>query len=94
MENRDRHAEEQGEAEQSKSPNPERNEGLVERRCSSLDDGLERLASAVQDAPAAAGAAPEPFADHLLDVLLADGTRSDDVALLVLRVVLRAPEGV
>ncbi|MFL6162634.1 MAG: SpoIIE family protein phosphatase [Jatrophihabitantaceae bacterium] len=56
-------------------------DGLIERRDSSLDDGLDRLAAAAgrhQDAP------PTDFIDRLLTDLL-DGGGTDDVALLAIQ---------
>jgi PAS domain S-box-containing protein len=61
-------------------------DGLIERRGESLDVGLERLATAVRDAPEKL----EEVADHLLDRLLGGTSPDDDVALLVARL-LPAP---
>jgi anti-anti-sigma factor len=54
-------------------------DGLVERRGESLDEGLDRLADAVERHREEG---PEPLATALLDEL---GSRSDDVALVVAR---------
>jgi len=56
-------------------------DGLVERREESIDVGLNRL----RRATAAAPTEPEEFCDHVLRLLLSDGCRRDDVALLVFR---------
>ncbi|MGY2085750.1 SpoIIE family protein phosphatase [Blastococcus sp. SYSU DS0539] len=61
-------------------------DGLVERRGSTLDDGLRRLAAAAGDLP---GLPVEAVADTLLARLAPD--YSDDVALVVLRVLAEAP---
>ncbi|GAB4080098.1 SpoIIE family protein phosphatase [Modestobacter muralis] len=57
-------------------------DGLVERRDSDLDEGLDRLVTAVTEL---AGESVETLADELLLRLAPEG--DDDVALLVLRVV-------
>jgi PAS domain S-box-containing protein len=56
-------------------------DGLVERPGDHIDNGLERLATAVRDAPTA----PGDLCDHLLASLVPEGAAPDDVALLVLR---------
>jgi len=57
-------------------------DGLVERRHVSLDEGLDGLAALL----ASSGSLmPEALCDHIVDRLLSPGDRSDDVALLVLR---------
>ncbi len=56
-------------------------DGLVERPGDHIDNGLERLATAVRDAPTA----PGDLCDHLLASLVPEGGAPDDVALLVLR---------
>ena len=56
-------------------------DGLVERRGSTLDEGLRRLTAAAGDLP---GLPVEAVADTLLARVAPDF--SDDVALLVLRV--------
>jgi PAS domain S-box-containing protein len=55
-------------------------DGLVERPGEHLDDGLERLASCVRDAPES----PQSLLDHLVDNLVPAGGAPDDVALLTL----------
>jgi PAS domain S-box-containing protein len=60
-------------------------DGLVERRGSTLDEGLEQLKVCVQSGPAEL----ETLLDHVVDSLLADAASSDDVAVLALRA---APE--
>src|SRR5262249_42536154 len=57
-------------------------DGLIERRGELLEDGLERLARA------AAGAQATPIdsvCDHLVTTLGVDSTRSDDLAILAIR---------
>jgi serine phosphatase RsbU (regulator of sigma subunit) len=57
-------------------------DGLVERRSSSLDEGLASLERAVREAPAD----PEQMCSHILDCAPAsDGALSDDTALLIVR---------
>jgi serine phosphatase RsbU (regulator of sigma subunit) len=56
-------------------------DGLFERRTGDLDQGRERLRSAVADL---AGQPLEELCDRLLAVLLADGAE-DDVAVLAVR---------
>ena len=56
-------------------------DGLIERRDSSLDEGLELLARLVSEGP------PEPDAlvDHVLAHVFRESERGDDVAVLVVR---------
>jgi serine phosphatase RsbU (regulator of sigma subunit) len=55
-------------------------DGLVERRGESLDDGLDRIARAVETGPGE----PEALCDHLLQQLLpSDHERHDDVTVLL-----------
>ncbi len=56
-------------------------DGLVEVRGEELDDGLERLRSAVAAGPPD----PDALCDHLIESLLGSRPASDDVALLALR---------
>jgi anti-sigma regulatory factor (Ser/Thr protein kinase) len=56
-------------------------DGLVEVRGEELDDGLERLRSAVAAGPAD----PDALCDHVIESLLGSRPASDDVALLALR---------
>ncbi|HEU0336251.1 MAG TPA: GAF domain-containing protein [Gaiellaceae bacterium] len=56
-------------------------DGLVERRDSSLDDGLERLRDAVARAPRD----PEQLVEAVIADCLGDQDRGDDVAVLVMR---------
>jgi PAS domain S-box-containing protein len=56
-------------------------DGLVERPGDHIDNGLERLSTAVRDAPTA----PDDLCAHLLASLVPEGGAPDDVALLVLR---------
>ncbi|MGL6279098.1 MAG: SpoIIE family protein phosphatase [Gaiella sp.] len=55
-------------------------DGLVERRGRSLDDGLQHLLDAAAGAPKS----PDLLAEAVLDELIGDDTRRDDVALLVI----------
>jgi GAF domain-containing protein/anti-sigma regulatory factor (Ser/Thr protein kinase) len=55
-------------------------DGLVERRDRSLDDGLRLLAEAVEGSLAT----PEELVDLILDRLIGDAERGDDVALLAI----------
>lgn len=55
-------------------------DGLVERRDRPLDAGLALLVEAAADAPRD----PEAFADLLLERLIGEGSRGDDVAVLVI----------
>ena len=56
-------------------------DGLVERPGTVIDEGIARLAEAVDGV----GTDPEALCDHLLATLVPDGNASDDVALLALR---------
>ena len=56
-------------------------DGLVERRDESLEDGLARLRSAVEEAPASAS----EVRGHLVRVLTSGEHQEDDVALITLR---------
>ncbi len=58
-------------------------DGLVERRGSSLDQGLERLVSEVSGRPAE----PESLCDRIIGALIGDQPPPDDVALLAARLV-------
>jgi len=58
-------------------------DGLVERRGSSLDEGLERLASEASGRPTE----PESLCDRLIGALLGDQPPPDDVALLAAHIV-------
>ena len=55
-------------------------DGLVERPGEHLDEGLERLAGCVRDAPES----PQSLLDHLVECLVPPGGAPDDVALLTL----------
>ena len=59
-------------------------DGLVERRDRSLEEGLELLRATVESGPSE----PDALVEHVLERLLADGERDDDVALLA-----RSPQG-
>ena len=62
-------------------------DGLIERRGRSLDQGFERLRAAVATGPRD----PERLADHVLEHLIGDEDRRDDVVLLVARLLPVAP---
>jgi serine phosphatase RsbU (regulator of sigma subunit)/anti-sigma regulatory factor (Ser/Thr protein kinase) len=62
-------------------------DGLIERRGRSLDEGLERLRAAVATGPRD----PERLAVHVLEHLIGEDERRDDVVLLVSRVLPVAP---
>jgi serine phosphatase RsbU (regulator of sigma subunit)/anti-sigma regulatory factor (Ser/Thr protein kinase) len=62
-------------------------DGLVERRGHSIDEGFERLRAAVATGPRD----PERLAGHVLERLLGDEERRDDVVLLVARLLPVAP---
>ena len=57
-------------------------DGLVERRGEPLDEGLTRLSHAFSTGPPGA----EELCDHLIEALLSDQERPDDVAMLLLGV--------
>ncbi len=57
-------------------------DGLIERRCETIDDGLRRLLKAVEEAR---GLPPQALCDSLLEELTAGHDPADDIALLVLR---------
>jgi serine phosphatase RsbU (regulator of sigma subunit)/anti-sigma regulatory factor (Ser/Thr protein kinase) len=62
-------------------------DGLIERRGRSLDEGLERLRAAVANGPRD----PERLAEHVLEHLIGDEDRRDDVVLLAARLLPVAP---
>lgn len=57
-------------------------DGLVERRGEAISEGLARLAEAVVDGPSSA----DGLCDHLIEDLLSNQERPDDVAMLLLGV--------
>ena len=63
-------------------------DGLVERRGAALEVGLDRLASALADAPDDL----ERLGDHLLEALVGDQTVTDDVALILARIAGPVPD--
>ena len=63
-------------------------DGLVERRGSSIDEGLGQLLSAVADGPRD----PEPLVEHILERIVGDHWRDDDIAVLATRVFALAPQ--
>ena len=62
-------------------------DGLVERRGASIDEGLERLQAAIADGPRD----PEPLLEHVLERIVGDVERDDDIAVLAARVFAVAP---
>jgi anti-sigma regulatory factor (Ser/Thr protein kinase) len=64
-------------------------DGLVERRARDLDEGLDRLARAVREAPSRT---PEAVCDTLLEALVGGDDAADDIALLVARTVGERPD--
>jgi serine phosphatase RsbU (regulator of sigma subunit)/anti-sigma regulatory factor (Ser/Thr protein kinase)/transcriptional regulator with GAF, ATPase, and Fis domain len=62
-------------------------DGLVERRGTSIDDGLERLRQAVMEGPRD----PDRLLDHVLDRVVGQEERGDDIALLAARALPVAP---
>ena len=63
-------------------------DGLIERRGRSLDEGFERLRAAVATGPRD----PERLAEHVLEHLIGDEDRGDDVVLLLARLLPVAPQ--
>ena len=62
-------------------------DGLVERRGTSIDDGLAALRAAVASAPKN----PDQLLDHVLERVVGSGERGDDIALLAARLLPVAP---
>jgi anti-sigma regulatory factor (Ser/Thr protein kinase) len=62
-------------------------DGLVERRDRPLGDGLELLREAIAEGPGD----PERLVDHLLERLVGQGVRGDDIAVLAVRLLAAAP---
>jgi anti-sigma regulatory factor (Ser/Thr protein kinase)/GAF domain-containing protein len=63
-------------------------DGLVERRGSSIDDGIEALVAAMRDGPSDA----EQLLEHILDNLVEGAHRADDIAILAARFLPIAPQ--
>jgi anti-sigma regulatory factor (Ser/Thr protein kinase)/GAF domain-containing protein len=63
-------------------------DGLVERRGSSIDDGLEALVAAMREGPTDA----EQLLEHVLDELVTGADRADDIAILAARFLPVAPQ--
>ncbi|HET7743348.1 MAG TPA: SpoIIE family protein phosphatase [Gaiellaceae bacterium] len=63
-------------------------DGLVERRDRTIDDGLDALVSAVETGPKD----PDGLIEHVLERLVGDGERGDDIALLAVRFLAVAPK--
>ncbi len=62
-------------------------DGLVERRGRSIDEGLDALRSAIADAPKD----PDRLLEHILEHVVGNDERGDDIALLAARVLPVAP---
>jgi GAF domain-containing protein/anti-sigma regulatory factor (Ser/Thr protein kinase) len=62
-------------------------DGLVERRGRTIDEGLERLVSAIETAPKDS----ERMLEHVLDELVVGSERADDIAILAARFLPVAP---
>jgi serine phosphatase RsbU (regulator of sigma subunit)/anti-sigma regulatory factor (Ser/Thr protein kinase) len=62
-------------------------DGLVERRGRSIDEGLDAVRRAVLDGPRD----PDRLLDHVLDRVVGDEERADDIALLAARALPVAP---
>ena len=62
-------------------------DGLVERRGHTIDEGLEELRLAILDGPRE----PQKLVEHLLERVVGDAERGDDIALLAVRVLAVAP---
>jgi GAF domain-containing protein/anti-sigma regulatory factor (Ser/Thr protein kinase) len=63
-------------------------DGLIERRGQSIDDGLDMLVAAIREA----SKDPERLLEHILDRLVGDAPRTDDIALLAARLLPVAPQ--
>jgi anti-sigma regulatory factor (Ser/Thr protein kinase) len=63
-------------------------DGLVERRGHSIDEGLDALRRAVVDGPRD----PDRLLDHVLERVIGDEERGDDIAMLVVRALPVAPQ--
>ena len=63
-------------------------DGLIERRGQSIDDGLELLVAAIREA----SKEPERLLEHILDRVVGDAPRTDDIALLAARFLPVAPQ--
>ena len=63
-------------------------DGLVERRSESIDEGLERLRVAAESARGD----PQSLVGHVIDALVGDAGRRDDVAVLAVRLLAVAPK--
>lgn len=62
-------------------------DGLVERRGRSIDDGLRDLCEAARTGPSA----PEALLEHVLEQMVGDEERGDDIVLLTARLLPVAP---
>jgi serine phosphatase RsbU (regulator of sigma subunit)/anti-sigma regulatory factor (Ser/Thr protein kinase) len=62
-------------------------DGLVERRGRTIDEGLEELKRAAGDGPRE----PEQLVEHILDRMVGEEERGDDIALLAARLLAVAP---
>jgi len=62
-------------------------DGLIERRGRSIDEGLDSLRTALASAPKD----PDRLLEHILEHVVGDGERGDDIALLAARIFPVAP---
>jgi serine phosphatase RsbU (regulator of sigma subunit)/anti-sigma regulatory factor (Ser/Thr protein kinase) len=62
-------------------------DGLIERRGRPIDEGLEELRRAAADGPSE----PEELVEHILERLVGEAERGDDIALLAVRLLAVAP---
>ena len=63
-------------------------DGLVERRSEPIDEGLERLREAAEEA----SGEPERIVEHIIERLVGSGGRRDDIAVLAVRMLTVAPK--
>lgn len=63
-------------------------DGLIERRSELIDQGIDRLARVLRSAP---GGSAQTFVDHVIDELISDGQRGDDIAVVGARITDRDP---
>ena len=63
-------------------------DGLVERRGRTIDQGLDALRQAALEGPGE----PEELVDHILDRVVGESERGDDIALLAVRLMAVAPK--
>ena len=63
-------------------------DGLVERRARPIDEGLDLLQAAALDGPRE----PEQLVEHVLERMVGEEERADDIALLAVRLLAVAPQ--